>query len=302
MHGVMRNEHTLSVLCADVAGGDDGLFRYLDRREALYAVGRYENRIRRSVEGNGGRLVGHAGSKTMAFFGNNVAALQSAIEIQHRVSDLPPSSGVPLAVRVGVCTGHQSQEARYFPSEGANPAVSLSGASEPGQILLSIPKRMKLSPWLPLAAASVPDLALNCGSRRLGVFQVAWRGRAPIALKIALSQLANGVDRLCLRHQGAEIVLDGNQPVLKIGRQADCGLILRDTRSSRVHGTIERRLDRFVFVDRSTNGTFVTLEDQMEFFVRGKELALFGRGQLSLGAPSSTAGAELVQFETSGFS
>jgi hypothetical protein len=68
-----------------------------------------------------------------------------------------------------------------------------------------------------------------------------------------------------------------------------------------MHGTIERRLDRFVFVDQSTNGTFVTLEDQIEFFVHRKELVLFGHGQLSLGTPSSASGAELVQFQTTGF-
>lgn len=300
MHSVMRNERSLSVLCADVAGGE-GLANYLDRNESVYAVGRYENRIRRSVESNGGRLMDRSGSKMMAFFGNNVAALQSAIEIQHRVSDLPPYSGVPLAVRVGVCTGHQSQEARYFPSEGDNPAASLSGSGEPGQILLSIPKRMALSPWLPLAAARVPDLELNCGSRRLGVFKVPWRNRPPVALKIALSQLANGVDRLRLRCRGTEIVLDGNQPALTIGRQTGCGLVLLDARTSRLHATIERRLDRFVFIDHSANGTFVTLEDQMEFFVRGKKLALFGRGQLSFGVPSSVEGAELMQFDTTGF-
>jgi len=300
MHSVMRNERSLSVLCADVASGD-WLSRFLDRREAQYAVGRYENRIQRSVERNGGRLVGRSGGRTMAFFGNNVAALQSAIEIQHRVADLPPSSGVPLAVRIGVCTGHQWQEARYFSNEGDNPAVSLSGASEPGQILLSIPKRMKLSPWLPLTATAVPDLALNCGGRQLGIFVVSWRERAPLALKLALSQLANGVDRLALRYRDTEVVLDGNQPVMQIGRHVDCGLLLRDARSSRLHGTIERRLDRFVFLDRSTNGTFVTLEDQTEFLVRGKPLPLFGRGQLSFGMPSSDEGAELLQFETSGF-
>ncbi len=96
-------------------------------------------------------------------------------------------------------------------------------------------------------------------------------------------------------------MFDSTQPVVRISRHSTCEIVLRSTNSSRVHGTIERRLDRFVFVDRSANGTFVMLEDQIEFFVHHKELLLFGHGQLSLGTPSTIKGAELVRFQTSSF-
>lgn len=297
---VGKDERSLSVLCADVAGGSR-LSRDAEGSDALYALGCCERRIRRAVEKHGGNLVDRAGGKMMAYFSDSVGALQSAIEMQRRVADLPPYGGLPLAVRVGICSGHQGKEARYFPSEGANPAASLSEIASPAHILLSIPKRVKLFPWSQLAPDSVPGLALSCGNRQLGVFHVAWQGHSPEALQMALAQLGNGIDQLTVSHNGVDMLLDGNRPALTIGRQLDCDVVLRDTRSSRVHGTIERRLDRFVFVDRSTNGTFVTLEDQIEFFVHRKELVLFGHGQLSLGAPSSAKGVELLRFQTSSF-
>ncbi len=300
MYNAEKKEQSLSVLCADIAG-DERLSRLLDKPEALYAVGRCENRIRRAVESHGGYRVDFTGRKVMAFFNDSVDALQSAIEMQRRIAALPPYSGVPLSVRVGVCTGHQAQEAHYFPSEGSNPAASLSAIADPAHILLSIPKRVKRFPWLQLARERLPDLALSCGNRQLNVFRVAWQDAEPVVLKSALSQLGNGFDRLYLRYKGVELVLDGNYPALKIGRQADCDVVLRDTRTSRLHGMIERRQDRFVFVDCSTNGTFVTLEDEIEFFVRRKELMLFGVGQFSLGAPSSAPGVEIVEFQTGGF-
>jgi len=300
MHNIEKMEQSLSVLCADIAG-DERLSRLLDKPEARYAIGRCENRIKRAVESNGGYRVDFTGNKVMAFFSDSVDALQSAIEMQRRISALPPYSGIPLSIRVGVCTGHQSQEERYFPSEGTNPAVSLSAIADPAHILLSVPKRVKRFPWQQLARERLPDMALSCGNRQLNVFRVAWQDAEPVVLKSALSQMGNGLDRLLLRYNGVELVLDGNRPVLKIGRQADCDVVLRDTRSSRLHGLIERRQDRFVFVDCSSNGTFVTLEDQIEFFVRRKELMLFGHGQLSLGGPSSASGVEIVEFQTGGF-
>jgi len=289
----------LSVLCADVVEGTR-LAVSSAGQDAAYAVGRCENRIRRSVESHGGSLVSRQGGGLMAFFKNNVSALQSAIEMQHRILDLPPASGVSLAVRVGICSGHEAKEVRYFPSEGTNPAVSLSSATQPGGILLSIPRRVKVFDWLQLAMDSVPDMALSCGKRRLGVFQVGWQERDPGALRLALSQLGKTAGRLFINHRGVIITLDETRPLTTIGRHPDCDLLLRDSRCSRSHGTIERRLDRFIFVDRSSNGTFVTFEDQSEVFVHKQELALFGSGQLSFGARASAKGVDQVQFHSAG--
>jgi adenylate cyclase len=295
---MQNNEQSLSVLCADIRSSAP-FPGEIDKAEALYTFGRYENRIRRSVESQGGQLVNRSGGKVMAFFSDGVAALKSAIEMKHRVAELPPNTTLPLTVRVGLCTGHQSKEERYFPREGSNPAASLAEIAEPEHILLSIPKRVTLLPGMPPASDSVPDLALNCGKRRLGVFRVGWQENDQAALQMALSQLGNWFGQLRLRYNGKEIVLDNKKAVLRIGRQMDCDFRLQDPRTSRLHGTIERRHDRFVFVDRSSNGTFVTFENQNEFFVHRNELVLFGKGQLSLGASSSALGVELIKFQTS---
>ena len=297
---VESSEQSLSVLCADVTGRAR-LPRYLDRPDALYAIERCERRIRSSVENFGGQLVDQPGGKLMAFFTDSVDALQSAIELQQRISDLPHYAGAPLAVHVGICTGHHAKEEHFFSGESTNPAANLADIADPEHILLSVPKRVKLFPWSQLTSENAPHLAINCGKRQLGVIQVAWQTQDPVALKIALAQLDSGVEQLFLRHKDREVVLDGNKPSLKIGRQLDCDIVLSSTSSSRLHGTIERRLDRFVYVDRSANGTFVTLEDQIEFFVHHKELLLFGHGQLSLGTPSWVKGAEVIRFQTSSF-
>lgn len=293
------NEGALAVLCADVARSVR-LAPALDCAEDLYTVQRCEKRIRRAVEGHGGRLVERSGSKLMAFFANDATALQSAIEMQQRIAELPPHSGYPLGVRVGLCTGHLVREQCYFPGAGANPAASLSSAAMPGHILLSVPKRATLFPWLQLAANSVPDLLLNCGQRRLGVFQLDAQQPAPVALRLALADPGEGAGRLSVRYKTVELVLDETQPLTRIGRHPDCDLVIRDARCSRDHGTIERRLDRFVFVDRSTNGTFITLDGKAEVHVHRRELQLLGRGLFCLGAPASASGVEPVHFESTG--
>lgn len=296
MFGVVRQNGGLSVISADILGGAR-LSLFSDAPEAAYAVSRCEKRIQRSAESHGGSLIKRHGGGLMAFFKDNLNALQSAIEMQQRVLDLPPASGVSLAVRVALCAGHEAKEERYFPSEGVNPAVSLCSVTDPGHILLSIPKRAKVFDWLDMHLDSVPNLALNCGKRQLGVFNVGWQERDPLALRLALSQFGQSAGQLFLHHRGSTTQLDETRPVISIGRQPTCDLMMNDVRCSRVHGTIERRLDRFVYIDQSTNGTFVTFEGQTEIHVYRKELPLFGNGQMSFGAQAS-ASVDVVQFQS----
>lgn len=296
---VQTNENPLAVLCVNVAG--DALWASsLGKPEAGYVIDRCAKRIRRSVETHGGRLVNLGASKQMAYFSNGANAFKSAIEIHHRVADLPPHSGFPLAVAVGLCAGHLAREGRYFPPAGDNPAASLSAAAQPGRILLSVPRRARLFPWLEKAGERVSDVILTCGKRRLGVFQVPALAPQQAALSLALSYIGDGAGRLHLRFRGSEMVLDENQPITRIGRLPESDVMVRTPRCSRQHGRIERRLDRFVFVDQSTNGTYVTLEKQGEVLVHRQEMLLFGRGQLSFGAPASAAGAEILRFQTLG--
>lgn len=294
------DENPLAVLCVNVAGRTNWV-RGIGDPEALYVVERCAKRIRRSVETHGGRLVDYQGSKLMAFFANGAEAFKSAVEIHHRVAELPPHSGFPLALGVGLCAGHQAREGRYFPAEGDNPAANLSVVAQPGRIMLSVPRRARLFPWLELAGNSVPEVVLNCGKRRLGVFQVPAQEPAQMALSLALADAGDGAGRLGLRFRGIDMVLDESQPVTRIGRLPDSDLIVRATRCSRQHGRIERRLDRFVYIDQSTNGTFLTAEKQAERLVHRQEVLLFGRGILSFGGPASAQGSEIIRFETMGF-
>jgi adenylate cyclase len=65
--------------------------------------------------------------------------------------------------------------------------------------------------------------------------------------------------------------------------------------ASRQHCTIDRRGDRFVLKDHSTNGTFVTIEGDTELFLQREELALRKHGWIAFGQPRSGA-TQIVEF------
>jgi adenylate cyclase len=65
--------------------------------------------------------------------------------------------------------------------------------------------------------------------------------------------------------------------------------------ASRQHCTIERRQEKFVLKDHSTNGTYVTIDGDAELLVRRDELTLRKHGWIAFGQPRS-AGVEAVEF------
>jgi predicted component of type VI protein secretion system len=66
--------------------------------------------------------------------------------------------------------------------------------------------------------------------------------------------------------------------------------------ASRYHCTIERRQDKWVLKDHSTNGTFVTLDgDDAELVLQREELTLRKHGFIAFGQ-SRVATEEVVEF------
>jgi len=286
----------LSVLSADVSGGAR-LFQKLPRDEAKHAVGRYEKRMTQVVEGFRGRVGRRGGSHLVAYFSDAGDALQSAVEMQRRVTALPPISGVPLGVKVGVCVGHSDSEIRYFREDGEdNAAVSLSQMAAPGQVLMSVPKRAQGFEWNTLIAHSQPGIALKSGNRQLGVFELDWRQFSVAQIRPISGDSLSPPTLLYLSGLNAAVKVGPDRPLVSIGRLRDCALVLRGEMCSREHARIERRGDRFFLVDQSSNGSFILTADGRELHLRGKEFELHGRGQIGFGRPVAEAGQDVAEF------
>jgi len=113
-----------------------------------------------------------------------------------------------------------------------------------------------------------------------------------VALADALDDLEAAADR-DERLRVAELFLqpgaagdirekDG-QPAVTLGRDPQCDVVITDKMASRMHARIERRRDKFVIVDQSSNGTYVTVDGEREILLRREELILRGKGHISFG-------------------
>jgi len=296
-----KSEHPMSVLFADVSG-NARLHEKLGNTEALRAADRCLKRVERSVGAFGGRVVRSLGEELMAVFDTADEALQAAIEMQQRVADLPPVSGVKLAIRVGFSHGPVNNEIGRVVGETVATAAHLVGLAQPGQILTSLQARNALSPVLQPLARDLGPIEAEGTSGAERIFEVAVQDIVATAVKPLGVQTETPNDgtlglRLYLRYAGEVLVLDDQKPVINLGRDAASDVVVHDRRASRNHVKIERQKDKIVLIDKSTNGTFVTLNGRPELFLRRSECILQGKGIICFAASASSPDADCAEFE-----
>lgn len=105
---------------------------------------------------------------------------------------------------------------------------------------------------------------------------------------------------LKLTHGGQVVELGPDVNLYTFGRDAQSDMVIADRMASRQHARIERRRDKFVLIDHSTNGTFCTVQGEKEIELRREEFTLRGRGRIAFGHGYEEDPAESVEFDTEG--
>lgn len=84
---------------------------------------------------------------------------------------------------------------------------------------------------------------------------------------------------------------------LRLGRDAQCTLVLAGDKVSRVHGRIEFKHQKFVYIDDSKNGSYVLTGAGAELLLkRGESLILAGEGAISPGLPLAQQTGDIVRY------
>jgi len=130
------------------------------------------------------------------------------------------------------------------------------------------------------------------------VHELLWQAssdRTVIPGRAAPAPAPAGGPRIRLVHRGKELTFKDS---IYIGRDAAGNhLVVPSTMASRRHAKIELRGGKFVLVDQSSNGTFVTLGNNAELKLRREEAILYGSGVIALGQSAAAAGDEVVEFD-----
>jgi len=285
-----------AILFADIAGSTR-LYETLGDAEALATIAHALDVIRQVCEEHGGRIVKTIGDEAMAIFPNAANAAYASITIQTQVSGMKTSRGAPLAIHAGFNYGPVIDDSKDVFGDSVNLAARLTSLAKSGQTLLSEDTLSILSPSLRSRTRPQDTHTVRGKQNDIAVFELIWQesreeltAMAPRAvLRAAMLKLAHG---------GTQAELGPDVNLYTFGRDAQSDMVIADRMASRQHARIERRRDKFVLIDHSTNGTFCTVEGEKEIELRREEFTLRGRGRISFGHGYDEDPSETVEFDT----
>lgn len=243
--------------------------------EAAYAVERCLNRLARCAESHGAESVAMLPDGLQARFAVPDAALLAARDMLERICTLVPMKGEKLEVRAAARLSAEDDL-----SVAPGPGVDLPASAGAGGIVASKRFGDALSPLLRRRLA---PLAAGTGGRPVFVLTDA---APPTAAELRRSREPRRV--LQIAHRGRSWQVDEARPVLLVGRDPSCDVVLDHAQVSRWHARIEWLEGGFQVVDTSTNGTRLRRDGAEEITLRRSACrlrdGLQGGGQLAIGS------------------
>ena len=287
----------LAVLFADITGSTR-LYEKLGNARAVECVGLCLNIMRESVLGCGGRVVQTIGDEVLCVFPTADAATHAAVEMQSRIALQEPVSGQRLQIHVGLQFGPVLEEGQDVFGDCVNVAARMVKLANPSQIIAAGECVEALSKPMKAQTRALDKLPVKGRQQEIDVYEVLWQQSEELTYMASQSprRPKPPQTQLRLKHNGKEIILGPGRELMNLGRESSCDVVIADRKASREHARIERRRDKFVLVDVSSNGTFVTFHGEPEMALRREEVVLHGHGSISFGHPFSVDPTEVAAF------
>lgn len=284
-----------AVMFADISGSTR-LYEMAGDAIASAAIEQHLALLKRKTAGAGGRVIKTIGDEIMATFPSADSAAGAAVDMQCSIAQMPLVAGIKIGIRIGFNFGPVVERDGDVFGDAVNVAARLTSQAQKDQIITSFETVEALSPILKLACRRLYSIQVKGKEQEVELCQVAWQQSDDATTLVRTpASMQTRTARLRLRYHSQEIVLDHTRSSLSLGREKTVDLVVEDSKASRAHCKIERRMDKFVLADHSGNGTYVTVDGDREVVLKREEFTLRGHGWIALGQPRAATN-ELVEF------
>lgn len=290
------------IVFADVSGSTK-LYEQHGDAVARAVIARCLETLKTIAERHGGTVVKFIGDEAMCTFNTVDEAGTAVCDMQEAIAELRTSdittARLSLAIRVGMHYGPAIRESNndVF-GDAVNVAARMAGQAKAGQIITTRPTFERMGKILQASSRLIARENVKGKKDVIDLYELLWLQDDATRMQTGILQHQESREegRLVLvsGEQRLELPRDMSKAVL--GRSGQAEVTVDESLASRLHVSIEYRKGKFFLVDQSLNGTYVLHEDQSESFIRREEMALNGRGKISLGRPFKEKPANVVDF------
>lgn len=282
----MREINNLAIMFADISGSTR-LYETLGDEKAREITSRVISLLSRITKDFRGRVIKTIGDEVMCTFHTANDATDAALAMQEEVSDPSKTLGTKLAIRVGFHFGEVIEEGGDVFGDAVNLAARMAAQAKAEQIITTGESVELMRPDLRENSRLLITTTVKGKSKPVEIYEITWGEEEDLTImggltqKIAAATIPTGT--LKITHQDLSLEIGPDLPAITLGRGNQNNIMVADTMASRVHVRIEYRRGKFILIDQSTNGTYVTSSQGKRSFVHREEFPLEGDGVIGLG-------------------
>ena len=293
----------LVIFFADIAGSTQ-MHESLGDQAAHETIMESLGKISKWVKGNHGMVVQVIGDEIMAYFEQSLDAVNCACLIQKHFDCTKTTQGHRVQLHIGFCKGPVELDQGQPYGDTVNVAARLTSLARGGQIVTTwetvgdLPE-IKKALCRPFTRARVKGK-----SEPLDTVEIIWSQEDATAVFMSPLSMDRQIStaQVVLTLGDQEVVVNEQQTPFFFGRGPDNHLVIASETASRSHARIESRHDELVFVDHSTNGSYIRTVpgshayDGMDILLHHREWTMVGQGTISLGRPFSEDDSHAIRF------
>ncbi|MET0049678.1 MAG: adenylate/guanylate cyclase domain-containing protein [Candidatus Thiodiazotropha sp.] len=289
-----RNQNH-AVMFADIVDSTR-MYESLGDTLAKKLITEMESAISQVVAESGGFVVEIIGDEVMSRFDDPGAAVQAACRIQERADLYAEQSGMPMAARIGLHYGPAILEEGRMYGDTINIAARVADIAKAHQIITTDQVIQALPLEQRQLARRFDKVQVKGKLETLIIYDLLWRREDVTFIHTAPITQSMTRKNLILDYAGRTYRLAPIPGSIHIGRDAGNELVVGGNSVSRTHAILEYNRGKFMLKDISTNGTYITTQNQQSLYIRRETIPLMGQGQIGLGEPVSETNRHIIHY------
>jgi class 3 adenylate cyclase len=291
----------VGILFADIAGSTR-IYERLGDARAHAVINQCFKIMGECVQAHRGVVVKTIGDELMAAFSAAHQPFSCAIDIRRRFDEMPPlalsDGSMRVAVRIGFHFGSAMRAQEDFFGDTVNIAARMVALAKANQILTTGDVMDILPDSQKAMGMEFGQIEVRGRAAPVRIAQIPLDAPQQHATVLRFGETAEAASygpEIKIVFEAREWTVPAKTRTIVFGRDPASDIILKSPHVSRSHATIERRRDKIILVDHSTNGTSLIIGRQRPIILLREEFSLVENGRIAFGK-ADAAEADIVDF------
>jgi adenylate cyclase len=280
-----RTNDLLTILFADISGSTT-LYEILGDEAAHGIIEECLSMLIITVRLHDGTIIKTMGDGIMCSFHDAANAADASIamnQVIDQIEDRKADRHTVPHIRIGFHSGPVLLDENDIFGDTVNVAARMASLAKPGQILTTRPTIDGLPDFLKEKAGFFDRTTIKGKGGEFDIYEIVWE-ESNRTLIMKVEQHEHKHESVMNIVSGEKKVrVDRSNPTITIGRQEHNTITIEDTLVSRSHCRIEYHKGKFIFIDQSSNGSYIHNEGGYTAYIHNDETILGDSGYICLG-------------------